>query len=107
MTKPIDYTKFTSIKKDIAKKYNVSRTTITAINNGQNFYQNDIDYPIRKQDQHSKPIKMIEITTGKTFKEFSSAAEAAKYLNLPKKVFLHSKNVDICFSLDKYSISCP
>ena len=29
-----------------------------------------------------------------------------KYLNFPKNVFLHSKNVDICFSFSKYSISC-
>lgn len=80
-------------QKEIATKYNVSRTTITAINRGQNFYQKDIDYPIRKQDQHSKPIKMIEITTGKTFKEFSNAAEAAKYLNLPKRA---DSNIRAC-----------
>lgn len=35
-------------QKDIAKKYNVGRTTITAINNGQNFKQKDLDYPLRK-----------------------------------------------------------
>lgn len=35
-------------QKEIAIKYNVSRTTITAINRGQNFHQNNIDYPIRK-----------------------------------------------------------
>lgn len=80
-------------QKEIATKYNVSRTTITAINRGQNFYQKDIDYPIRKQDQHSKPIKMIEITTGKTFKEFSNATEAAKYLNLPKRA---DSNIRAC-----------
>ena len=80
-------------QKEIAIKYNVSRTTITAINRGQNFYQNDIVYPIRKQDQHSKPIKMIEITTGKTFKEFSSSVEAVEYLNLPKTA---SKNIRAC-----------
>lgn len=80
-------------QKEIATKYNVSRTTITAINRGQNFYQNDIDYPIRKQDQHSKPIKMIEITTGKTFKEFSNSIEAAEYLNLSKAA---NKNIRAC-----------
>ena len=80
-------------QKEIATKYNVSRTTITAINRGQNFYQKDINYPIRKQDQHSKPIKMIEITTGKTFKEFPNAAEAAKYLNLSKRA---DSNIRAC-----------
>lgn len=80
-------------QKEIAAKYNISRTTVTAINRGQNFYQKDIDYPIRKQDQHSKPIKMIEITTGKTFKEFSNATEAAKYLNLPKRA---ASNIRAC-----------
>lgn len=72
-------------QKEIADKYNVSRTTITAINRGQNFHQDDIDYPIRKQDRHSKPIQMIDYLTGKTFLEFSSAAEAGRYLNLPKR----------------------
>lgn len=72
-------------QKEIATKYNVSRTTITAINRGQNFHQDNINYPIRKQDQHSKPIQMIDCLTGKTFLEFSSAAEAGRYLNLPKR----------------------
>ena len=72
-------------QREIADKYNVSRTTITAINRGQNFHQSDIDYPIRKQDQHSKPIQMIDYQTGKVFLEFSSAAEAERYLNLPKR----------------------
>lgn len=35
-------------QKQIAEKYNVGRTTITAINNGQNFYNKDLTYPIRK-----------------------------------------------------------
>lgn len=47
----------------------------------------------RKQDQYFKPIKMIEITTGKTFKEFSNATEAAKYLNLPKRA---DSNIRAC-----------
>lgn len=80
-------------QKDIAKKYNVSRTTITAINNGQNFYQDNIDYPIRKKDQHSKSIQMIDYLTGKTYLEFSNATEAAKYLNLPKRA---DSNIRAC-----------
>lgn len=35
-------------QKEIANKYNVGRTTITAINNGQNFHNENIKYPIRK-----------------------------------------------------------
>lgn len=35
-------------QKEIAKKYGVGRTTITAINNGQNFRDNNLDYPLRK-----------------------------------------------------------
>ena len=35
-------------QKEIALKYNVSRTTVTAINNGQNFIDNNLNYPLRK-----------------------------------------------------------
>lgn len=37
----------TLTQKEIAKKYSVSRTTVTAINNGQNHKDNLISYPIR------------------------------------------------------------
>lgn len=42
----------TLTQKEIAKKYNVGRTTVTAINNGQNHRQANLNYPIRK-----KPVK--------------------------------------------------
>lgn len=35
-------------QKEIAKKYGVGRTTITAINNGQNFRDNNLEFPLRK-----------------------------------------------------------
>lgn len=35
-------------QKEIALKYGVGRTTITAINNGQNFRDNNFNYPLRK-----------------------------------------------------------
>lgn len=35
-------------QKEIALKYGVGRTTITAINNGQNFRDNNLNYPLRK-----------------------------------------------------------
>lgn len=80
-------------QKEIATKYKVSRTTITAINNGQNFHQDNINYPIREKSQHSKSIKMIDSLNGKTHLEFSSAAEAAKYLNLPDRA---DSNIRAC-----------
>lgn len=85
------YTSLT--QKEIAIKYSVSRTTITAINRGQNFYQDNINYPIRKQDQHSKPIAMIDMQTGKKLKEYVNAVEAAKNLNLPSRA---DSNIRAC-----------
>lgn len=41
-------------QKEIAKKYNVGRTTITAINNGKNFFEENLNYPLRK-----KPVETI------------------------------------------------
>ena len=35
-------------QKEIALKYGVGRTTVTAINNGQNFRNNNLNYPLRK-----------------------------------------------------------
>lgn len=35
-------------QKEIAKKYGVGRTTITAINRGQNHKREHLEYPIRK-----------------------------------------------------------
>ncbi|MBR2247054.1 MAG: hypothetical protein IJ880_08530 [Bacilli bacterium] len=36
---------------EIGKKYGVGRTTITAINQGQNFFDEELDYPLRKNNQ--------------------------------------------------------
>ena len=36
-------------QKQIAEKFNIARTTVTAINRGQNFRKDYIDYPIRKK----------------------------------------------------------
>lgn len=35
-------------QKQIADKYKVGRTTVTAINNGQNFHDDNLEYPLRK-----------------------------------------------------------
>ena len=85
------YTNLT--QKQIAEKYSISRTTVTAINRGQNFRQNNIDYPIRKKDQHSKAIAMIDIKTGETIEEFLSASEAIKKLFLPDRA---DSNIRAC-----------
>ena len=77
------YTNLT--QKQISEKYGISRTTVTAINRGQNFKQDNIDYPIRKKDQHSKSIAMIDIQTGKTYEEFKSSAEAVRKMSLPNR----------------------
>lgn len=44
-----DLQESTLTQKEIAKKYGVGRTAITAINRGQNPHMNGIDYPIRKK----------------------------------------------------------
>lgn len=41
-------------QKEIASKYGVSRTTVTAINRGQNFKQDNLNYPLRKGRVKSK-----------------------------------------------------
>lgn len=69
-------------QKEIAEKYNVSRTTVTAINRGQNYKQDNVDYPIRKQDCHSKAILMIDRNTHEILREFKDAATAKRELGL-------------------------
>ena len=76
----------TLTQKEIAEKYSVARTTVTAINNGKNHKREDIDYPIRKKaitngGKKGKPITMLDIDTLEPIKNFSSAREAAEYLN--------------------------
>lgn len=34
-------------QKDLAKRYGIARTTVTAINNGQNYYREYLSYPLR------------------------------------------------------------
>lgn len=70
----------TLTQKEIGKKYNVGRTTITAINQGQNFFDENFDYPIRKNNQQSKQIYMIDINNNQIIKNFKNAVEAAEYL---------------------------
>lgn len=69
-------------QKEIAKKYNISRTTVTAINRGQNYYQENIEYPIRKQNCVSRPILMLDKETLEVLQEFKDAATAKRELGL-------------------------
>lgn len=75
------YTELT--QKQIAKKYNVSRSTITMINVGKNCYCENIEYPIRseKENRHSKSCLMLDVETKEILKEFTSLSEASKFLN--------------------------
>src|SRR5574344_1116713 len=49
----IDLLKTTTLgNQEIAKEYNVSENTICGINTGYYWFQDNIDYPIRKKHQH-------------------------------------------------------
>ena len=76
---------------EISKKYNVGRTTITAINQGQNYYDENLSYPLRKTNQQVKPVLMCNKNTEEIIKEFISAEEAARALG--KK---HGSNITNC-----------
>ena len=65
---------------EISKKYGVGRTTVTAINQGQNYYDKNLSYPLRKINQQVKPILMCDKNTGEILKEFISTEEAARFL---------------------------
>ena len=80
----LKYTKLT--QKEIANKYGVGRTTVTAINNGKNNRQPNLNYPIRdkKTDRHSKTILMIDPKTGEVIDEFTTAAEASQFVKVSR-----------------------
>lgn len=72
-------------QKEIATKYNISRSTVTMINIGENFFQENLKYPLRKNKVTSKPILMIDKETQQVLREFSSPKEAAYELTGTKK----------------------
>lgn len=69
---------------EIGKKYGVGRTTITAINQGQNYYDKNLSYPLRKTNQQTKSVLMCDKNTGEVLKEFISAEEAARFLGVSR-----------------------
>lgn len=72
-------------QREIANKYGVGRSTVTAINTGQNNRMKGINYPIRgqKENRQSKSIQMIDKNTNEVLQEFVSVAEAVKALGDP------------------------
>lgn len=64
-------------QKEIAAEVGRARSTITAINNGQNFYDPSIDYPIRKKNRQQRPVYAVDMTTEEISLEFGSVQEAA------------------------------
>lgn len=63
---------------EIAKEYNVSENTICGINTGYYWYQDDIDYPIRKPHRH------VCQNCGKTIKNTSKYCQEC--FNLVRRV---------------------
>lgn len=73
-------------QREIAKKYNVSRSTITMINIGQNCQKEGIEYPIRKITDNCNNIKckMYDINSNQLLKEFVSFQEASSFLGVKR-----------------------
>lgn len=76
----------TMTQRAIAEKYGVGRTTVTAINNGQNNRQPELTYPIRNKnnDRHSKTVIMCDKKTHAPIKEFINLEVAAKEMKCSK-----------------------
>lgn len=66
---------------EIGKQVGWNRSAVTMINIGKNHYDENIDYPIRKNGIDKKPIKMYSVEDGAFLKIFESHNEAAKFLN--------------------------
>lgn len=110
-----DLQKTTIKQKDIAKKYNVSRTTVTAINNGDNgHFVDGIDYPIRKSRCVGKPTDnenivnciiqdlMNESMTYKKLKEKYNISEASIHdINVGRGRYFRN---NICYPIRKNNL---
>jgi group I intron endonuclease len=75
-------------QKEIAAKYGVARSTVTAINSGQNNHDPELNYPLRGKKQnydYTPNVLMIDSETLKVLKEFRSAKEAGVFLGNPNK----------------------
>lgn len=78
-------------QKEIAQKYNVGRTTVTAINRGQNHKRDNLDYPIRQGKtirKSSKKVELLDKETLKPIKRFESLNEAARYVGKTKGSYI-------------------
>lgn len=65
-------------QKEIAEEYGMARTAITAINNGKNWYNPELDYPLRKTNRQKKPILQISMDTNEIIREYDSITDAMK-----------------------------
>ena len=71
-------------QREIAEKYNVARTCVTAINRAQIIYNRQYDYTILKHNQHSKKIDVFDAITNEYLGTYDSIKEAAAAYNLKK-----------------------
>lgn len=81
-------------QKEIAKKFNVSRSTVTMINLGQNNKISEIEYPIRQIRKSNriqgKPILMLDKNTEEILNEFANCTEAMNFLGAKQKESISS-----------------
>lgn len=84
------YTELT--QKEIGQKYGLSRTAITAINNGANYYDLNLSYPIRKKSVKLRSVQQIDFKTNEVINEFESLNAAAQFLGNES----YSANIGAC-----------
>lgn len=81
-------------QKEIAKKFNVSRSTVTMINLGQNNKISETEYPIRQIKQSNKiqgkPVLMLDKDTEEILNEFANCTEAMNFLGAKQKESISS-----------------
>lgn len=75
---------------ELAKKYNMARSAITAINLGINCHFDDISYPVRSKPITSKRIQQIDIKTFEVIHTYDSVTEAATILSQQTGSSMHS-----------------
>lgn len=81
-------------QKQIAEKYNMGRSAITAINIGQNHKQENLEYPLRQLKNSPRPVYMLDPETEQVLQEFASVKIAAISLEKPNG----ESNIRSCIS---------
>lgn len=81
----------TKTQKEIAKQYGVARSMVTMINIGQNRFDKNLDYPIRRQGVKQTPIELKE----KIYKELLNG-------EIPYRLYKKYKvNMPLIYSMQK------